>query len=409
MSAVPRPDGRSLAERLSVPNSLREQLEQFRSRVWSTKMLESLAFAVAGVLVAFLTVYAFDRFVDTPQALRVGIFIATLACWLAVPWALHRWVWRHRRLDQLARLLRVREPNIGDQLLSVIELAENDQEQARSRTLCAAAIAQVAEAAKKRDLNVAAPPARVKTWSYVVVASAVAAAILAILSPAATSNAWSRLMTPWRDTPRYTFTRIEPVANHLVVPHGEEYKLPIKLGADSRWQPNTAALSIEGLPEIRVDRTDSGYEFTLPSQTQLVTAKLSVGDFMQSIEIEPKTRPELVEATAQVKLPEYLQLPEPTQRDVRGGTLAVVNGSTATVQAVASRELESALVNEQPVSVDSAKFASQQVAVAEKTDKLKLEWRDKDGLAGRAPLILPSLRSPTKLLPSHPKNCPAKL
>ncbi len=149
-----------------------------------------------------------------------------------------------------------------------------------------------------------------------------------------------------------------------------------------------SALAIEGLPEIRVDRTASGYEFTLPSQTQLVSAKLSVGDYMQSIEIEPKTRPELVEATAQVKLPEYLQLPEPTQRDVRGGTLAVVNGSTATVQAVASRELESALVNEQPVSVESAKFASDQVTVAEKADKLKLEWRDKDGLAGRAPFDL---------------------
>ena len=388
MSAVPKSDGRGLSERLSVPNSLREQLEQFRSRVWSTKMLESLAFAVAGVLVAFLVVFTIDRFTDTPRLVRFSIFVATLACWLAIPYAFHRWVWSHRRLDQLARLLRVREPNIGDQLLSVIELAENDQEQARSRTLCAAAIAQVAEAAKKRDLNVAAPRTRVKTWTYLVAGSAVTALALAAFSPAATSNAWSRLMAPWRDTPRYTFTSVQPLASHVVLPHGESIILPVKLESNSRWQPGTGSLSIEGLPDITVERHDSGYEFAVPPQTQVVNAKLRIGDFEQAIEFEPKMRPELVEAMAQVKLPSYLGLSNAIERDVRGGTLAVVDGSTAKVQAVASRELDSAKINEAAVVVTEAKFASEQVAVTEKSDKLKLEWRDKDGLAGRAPFDL---------------------
>lgn len=388
MSAVPKTDGRGLAERLTVPHSLREQLQQFRSRVWSTKMLESLAFAVAGVLVAFLVVFAFDRFTDTPQVVRLGIFIATLACWLAIPWAFHRWVWRHRRLDQLAKLLRVREPNIGDQLLSVIELAESDHEQARSRTLCAAAIAQVADAAKKRNLNEAAPLSRVKTWTYIVIGSAVTALALAAFSPAATSNAWSRLLAPWRNTPRYTFTTIQPLAPHIVVPHGEAIMLPVKLDENSRWQPSAGALSIDGLPEIKVEQKDGGYEFAVPPQTQTVTAQLKIGDFTQSIELEPKMRPELIEAVAQVKLPDYLQLSEPIDRDVRGGTLAVVDGSTATVQAVASRELDSATINDQAVSVQAAKFSSDQVAVAEKEDKLKLQWRDKDGLAGREPFDL---------------------
>ncbi len=388
MSAIPKSDGRGLSERLSVPSSLREQLEQFRSRVWSTKMLESLAFAIAGVLVAFLIVFTVDRFTDTPRAIRFGIFVSTLSCWLAIPYAFHRWVWSHRRLDQLARLLRVREPNIGDQLLSVIELAENDQEQARSRTLCAAAIAQVAEAAKKRDLNVAAPRTRVKSWTYLVIGSAVAALALAAFSPAATSNAWARLMAPWRDTPRYTFTSVKPVTANLVVPHGESITLPVELESDSRWQPNSGSLSIEGLPDIAAERTDEGYQFAIPPQTQTVNAKLRIGDFEHKIAFEPKMRPELVEAMAKVTLPAYLGLTDAVDRDVRGGTLAVVDGSSATIQAIASRELESAKINEAEVSVDAARFSSEQLAVAEKNDKLKLEWRDKDGLAGRAPFDL---------------------
>ncbi len=159
-------------ELIPVPDSLKAQLSSFRGRVWLTKMAEAFALAVAAVLVAFLVVFLVDRIWDTPRTVRLGIFVATVAIWLAVPWAFHRWVWRHRRLDQLARLLRVREPNIGDQLLGVIELAESDTEQARSRTLCAAAIDQVAESAKHRNLNEAAPRSRVRIWGGIVGAAA---------------------------------------------------------------------------------------------------------------------------------------------------------------------------------------------------------------------------------------------
>ncbi|MGN6544789.1 MAG: hypothetical protein ACTHK7_07055, partial [Aureliella sp.] len=151
MSAVPN------RERLSVPESLKQQMHEYQVRVWSTQMLAALAFATAGVLLAFLTVFLIDRVVDTPRSLRWAVLLAVLAAWLVVPWALYRWVWCHRKLDQLARLLRLRQPSIGDQLLSVIELAESDYEQARSRTLCAAAFSQVAEAVRQHDLKVAAP------------------------------------------------------------------------------------------------------------------------------------------------------------------------------------------------------------------------------------------------------------
>ena len=90
---------------LKVPDSLKDQLSGFRSKVWTTKMAEALALALAAVLIAFLTVFVIDRFWDTPASVRSTIFFVTLAIWLVVPWALHRWVWKNRTLDQLARLL----------------------------------------------------------------------------------------------------------------------------------------------------------------------------------------------------------------------------------------------------------------------------------------------------------------
>ena len=55
-------------------------------------------------------------------------------------------------------------PAVGDQLLGIIELVRNDFEQARSRTLCVAAIRQVAEDAQKRDFRDAVPHPRHRMW-----------------------------------------------------------------------------------------------------------------------------------------------------------------------------------------------------------------------------------------------------
>lgn len=394
---------------LVVPAGLQSQLSEFRGRVWTTKMLEALAFAVAAVLLAFLTVYLFDRIWDTPQIARVFLFFGALAAWVAIPYALHRWVWRHRRFDQLARLLRVREPSVGDQLLSVIELAENESEQSRSRTLCAAAIAQVAESASHRDLTQAAPSTRLRMWTSVLGIAALVVAWLAFAFPAASSNAWARFTAPWKNTPRYTFTALKPVADRIVVAHGEEAELLVRLDDASQWQPNQATMQFEGLPSpLTADLEDGVYRFTLPPQLAEVTTKLVVGDYYQSVTLEPKTRPELVGAMAQVRLPDYLQRPEPVQFDVRSGTLAAVQGSQAVINATASRDLDHASINDQAVTVQEASFNTTNLELAEEESKLSMIWRDHDGLEGKEPFevtVNPSVDEvPTVLSQDFPRQ-----
>lgn len=383
MSDSTNSGSRSLSQRLVVPDSLKRQLRSFRARVWSSKLAEAIALGAVGLLLAFLTVYICDRLLDTPREARLGIFVASLALWLVVPWAVHRWVWKNRRLDQLARLLRVREPNVGDQLLSVIELAENESEQARSRTLCAAAISQVAEAAKSRDFNAAAPPTRLRSLTVLLGLSSAATLMLAILFPTAASNAWARYSTPWRNTPRYTFTALEPVAPNLVVPHGEASPFHIALTDDTRWHPETAQIQIEKLPPIEAVNVDDQYQFELPPQTTPVALRLRVGDYSQVIRIEPKLRPELVSATAQVNLPDYLERSEPFEQDVRSGALSVVEGSQLTLSATASRPLAEAKINEQTAAVNQATFASTSIAVGQDEQSFQFWWSDYDGLAGR--------------------------
>ena len=109
---------------LQLPTTLEAQLHGFRHRVWSIKMTEAACVAVFAVVAAFLCVFVLDRLWNTPAWMRLGIFLAALAGCAIVPFYLHRWIWRRRRLEQLARLLSRKLPHVGDQLLGVIELAD---------------------------------------------------------------------------------------------------------------------------------------------------------------------------------------------------------------------------------------------------------------------------------------------
>ena len=90
---------------LELPQSLRDKLRAYRHRVWTVKLVEAIAGATTGVLIGFLLTYLLDRFFDTSAVMR-GLILAgsTITCGL-IPMTIHRWIYRRRHLEQLARLL----------------------------------------------------------------------------------------------------------------------------------------------------------------------------------------------------------------------------------------------------------------------------------------------------------------
>ncbi|HBE71270.1 MAG TPA: hypothetical protein DDW52_24245 [Planctomycetaceae bacterium] len=380
---------------IDVPHSLREQLGQFRKHVWFTKIGESVAYAVVALLLAYLTVYAVDRFVDTPASARGFLLALAVITWLLIPWAIHRWGWKNRRLEQLARLLRLREPGVGDQLLSVIELAGDVQEQRRSRTLVAAAIGQVADTAKNRDLRQSAPPNRITVLLCVMAFASVAVAVVLLLFPDAATNAWARLSAPWRATPRYTFTMPQPLPAEIIVPHGESTTFEVTLRSESPWNPSNATYAIPGHGAKTVAFADDAYILELPALTSGKTMALSIGDFKQSIALTPKHRPQITDAVAVVQLPDYLQQPEPFEQDIRSGVLAVVEGSQASFQLSASNPLASAYAKQvaptsdqsgvtNDVDVDQNGLQTEPFLVSSDSPPVTVGWTDVDGLDGRS-------------------------
>lgn len=372
---------------LRLPESLQTQLHDFRRRVWTIKSLEAVCGALFGVVLAYLAVFALDRVIDTPAAARTAIFGVAVAICAWVPLALHRWIWRRRHLEQLARLLSRKYPSLGDQLLGVIELVRNEAEQARSRALCEAAIEQVAGDARRRDFREAVPQPRHRLWAGLAAIPVVASLMLLAVFPAAATNAWARFLAPWQPIPRYTFTKIEPLPQRLVVPHGEAATVSIPLLDASRWRPTVGTLQIGSQAPLTAELREGQYAFEVPGQIDSGWLSLHIGDARQRVRVEPMLRPELTTATAEVRLPEYLKRPELLQKDLRGGNLSIVQGSVARLSITANRNLSAAAIDGQRATPAGDTVVSSPVAI-DASRKLAFEWKDEFGLQGKEPFTI---------------------
>lgn len=374
-------------ETLRVPDSLKSQLLDYRRRVWRIKSIEAFSIVLFAIGLAYLIVYGWDRLADTPRGLRVALLLGGVLALGVIPWYVMRWMVRYRKLEALARLLAKKLPSVGDQLLGVIELADSDSEQARSMELCQAAMSQVAEDAKKRDFKTATPPSHFRTWASLAGIVATVVIGLAICYPAASQNALERLAKPWGDTPRYTFTRIDPINDQVIVAHGESTRLPIRLSDGSLWQPPTAELSIGQQAPIIAKLEGGGYQFDLPPQISQHPMHLRVGDVTRDVVLKPMLRPELSSVVANVKLPDYLGRPKEQSVDSRAGRVTLLRGSKAVVTATANRELRQGKINAQIREPKGASLISHSVAIDD-TESLRFQWQDKFGLSGISPFDL---------------------
>jgi hypothetical protein len=384
---------RDAGRTIVLPVDLERRLHAFRRLVWRIKSIEAVGGALFGFLLGYAIVFVLDRLMETPQWARLAVWAAAVAACAVVPVAFHRWIWGHRALDQVARLIARRYPSLGDQLLGIIEIVREFSagraggESGRSRELCAAAVGQVAAQSARYDFAEAVPRARHRLWIGLAALPVAAAVLAAVLVPAAAANAWARFLAPWRAIERYTFTRVEKLPEEIVVPHGEPAALVVGLGKDTLQEPAAASARIGRQKPLAAELADGRYAFTLPPQLVESRLALAVGDARQRTKLTPMFRPEIEAVVAEVTLPAYLKRPDVVSQDVRGGVIAPVKGSTVAVAATANRELKSATVDGRTVAPAGATVRTGQVPAREEA-KVTIEWQDAHGLVGAKPLVV---------------------
>ncbi|MDA7882140.1 GtrA family protein, partial [Akkermansiaceae bacterium] len=208
------------AHQAPIPEELQKQLTEFQRHLWRVKITEAILAGIFGLMVSFLAVFLLERLFPMPPLARFGILIAgTSLSAVFAPLMVRRWVFGHRREEQLARLIAKKFPKIGDRLLGIVEL--QDQSESRetlSPELRAAAMEHVARQAAKWDMTEALPNSRHRKLALGVAFAALATIVGFIVAPKAGSNALVRWALPFTKTEHYTFTQFDTgnIPNPLV-------------------------------------------------------------------------------------------------------------------------------------------------------------------------------------------------
>ena len=305
--------------------------------------MEALAAGVIGLLVSFLLVYGLDRVWQTPGWVRLGILVAGVSLFTVfAPYWLHRWVWRQRRETQLARLIARRYPGLGDRLLGVIELQDQEgNSDSLSPRLREAAMEAVAIEAGKRTLDDALPPQRHRRWTLAALGLAGIAAAAFTLTPRAGFNALQRWLMPLSKTERYTFTRLVNPPVYRTVAFGEAFEITLRLSKDSEQRPATSTGRYGLQSAVETARVKDSYRFTFPGQQDPGTIVFHVGDLRHEVRIEPVQRPGMESAVAVVTSPAYLGIAEKTV-NLNTGVLSAVEGGKIRIELTTNRPLASA-------------------------------------------------------------------
>lgn len=368
-----------------LPQDLRARLVDFRQRLWSIKIVEGACIVLSLAGLTYLAVFVFDRLGETSSGIRrLLLTVALFGLFGIWPYIVYRWVWQRRELEQLARLLAGDQPRIGDRLLGVIELVQNQQDRHTSPGLCRAAIQQVADDIEQLDFQRSVPVKTYRRWKWVAGLTS-GLALVALLIPGAGVNALQRWLLPWGDVSRYTFTQLNDLPTHQVVAMGEPFELAVTLAVATIRQPETGSVYYGDQPGVKAPVVNGQYLFQLPAQTDRGDVKIVIGDARHTIDIEPKPRPELRALTAKIDFPAYLGH-KPQQRDVRSGAVSVVKGSRAKFEAVASRPLASATVNgtERGIQVEGERILTAGLSIRN-ADQQEFRWTDVEGLSAKSP------------------------
>jgi hypothetical protein len=343
-----------------IPESLRRQLEDFRKQLWRIKITEAIAAGLLGLLVSFLLVFGLDRLWPTPALVRLAILLGGTSFFaLFAPYWLRRWVWGHRREAQIARLIARRQPGLGDRLLGVIELQDQEESaESLSPRLRAAAMEVVAAEASTRKLTEALPPSRHRRWSFAVLASVVLAAAVFALAPRAGLNSLRRWLMPFSNTPRYTFTVLDAPPASLAVPFGEAFDVSITLSPESERHPATGTARYGQQSPVSAALGGNTYHFPFPGQQDPGVVVFEIGDAIHRLSVTPVQRPAAESVAALVRYPDYLHI-QPKSFDLRTGVLSTIQGSSVEVTLTATRPLREAAFG--PTLADSLSSAGSAV------------------------------------------------
>jgi hypothetical protein len=327
-----------------VAEPIIRRLEAIRQQWWFFSLLTAVVLACAlsaGLLFLFVTL---DAVFILPQGL-LAVFLVfwALATIVALGFVFHRAKRTYRSLEATARRIEAELPELGSNLINVVQLAFDTKNV--NREFLEAAVADAA--AKVRHVNLAESARRETRWRRLVYAMntprdftealGVLCVVLGLLVGSQmiwpnASSAASRILRPWEYIPLLGSVKIlsvvpgdcevlagssleiaaeilernsethPPEGRLIVKPHGEgQQVIPLVSG-------DPYEVTSEGTPQIR-----RKYSAVLPAVLKPLEYRLEIGDSQtRMFRVQIGEKPVIAEVEVTLRLPPYTNQPERT-------------------------------------------------------------------------------------------------
>ena len=325
----------------TLPKELVKQLQDFRRKLRKAKIIEILSLLAILVSLSVIVFFLSDRLWNTPPALQYLLTLfALFSIILLLPFWFYLWVWNRRQPDQLAKLIGKSKKSLGDDLLGVIEL-ENQNSDNTSKDLRLAAMKQVANQVSDIDLSTYIPkPFSRSIWSALIVCLIVLL-ILAFSQPEAIYNTTLRFLLPHKSVDRFTYTQFDnSLGQQHIVPLGEQSILNLQLSENTHQKPQGASFKINDNEWLYAPITDNNsYAITLPPLQEPTSLTLHVGDVIETVKVIPLPRPALTESSGTIHFPDYTTR-KPITQSLRAGTLQALKGSKVDINLTTNHEIK---------------------------------------------------------------------
>jgi hypothetical protein len=384
-----------LDDRLSVtlPDALRQQFADVERRLWRVETTVAVCAVAGGLMLSLLAVFVSDRLWETPRWLRLTLLLLGLAgaALAGLEWA-RRWLWRRRDLKALANLVQKKYRRLGDRLLGIVELANEERHFSNfSPALYHAAIHQVAEEARNYDFGQSVSAARARKTAFLTVALAACLAMVFAVLPRPGWNAFLRWGAPMAGIPRYTLVDLEGLPSRLIVARGEGFDVSGAVHYRSFWKPSRVFALWAQQPRVEGEAQAGAIHVHVPGQVEDGVLRIQLGDAHAEIKVSPVYRPSLEQLAADVTLPDYLRYPDQTNV-LQNGALLMVEGSRVAFRGKVSRVLSAAVMQtgenkSAPLTIAGGSFSSDSTEPGG-AEEIDFNWRDILGLSNAAPLRL---------------------
>lgn len=310
------------------------RLDEVRQRWWIFTLLTSLVLAASASLAVLLLFMFIDAMFTFSQWVLGTLFLVWTGITISLAWmVIRRMVRSQRTLEATARRIEAEFPELGSDLINLVQLAEDRKNE--NRAFCEAAVKQAAarlsgvffeNAAEKETrwerFRCCMQTARDLGEASALLAVLIGLAFLCHLMIPNWGSAGSRLMSPWKFVPsvgRVKILEVQPGDTELLVganlavtakisnPDGQAY--PAQLFVTYEGEKQESALPMAPDPEAKPANTV--YRGTVPSVMKPFQYRLEVGDSQSAIyTVKLCEKPAIQDVQIRIRYPSYLRRPE---------------------------------------------------------------------------------------------------